>query len=179
MIHLKGKRINLRSFKKSDAESLCENIKPKIIKRYTANIPHPYNLKHAIIFIKKSKLRERKKEEYSLGIELKETKKIIGGISLMKIDLKNKNAELGYWLGKNYWGRGLTTEAVGLMLDFAFNKMKLNSVYARVFEENKGSSKVLIKSGFKQEGVQRQRFYRFGRWHHMPQYSILKHEYKK
>ena len=73
MILIKGKRINLRSFKKSDAEHLCENIKPKIIKRYTANIPHPYNLKHAVIFIKKSKLRERKKEDYSLGIELKES----------------------------------------------------------------------------------------------------------
>ena len=96
-IKLDGKRIVLRKLKISDANSIYENARDFEIAKYTT-LPYPYNLKHAKDYIKINHRKFRKKESYELGVELKETKKIIGMMSLMNIDYGNKNAEIGYWL---------------------------------------------------------------------------------
>lgn len=102
-LKIEGKQINLRRLKKSDAQSIYQNAKDFDIARYTT-IPHPYKLKNAEDFIKKTHQKIRKKKAFELGIELKETKEIIGVISLMNIDYNNKNAEIRYWLGKKILG---------------------------------------------------------------------------
>jgi len=176
-LKLKGVSINLRKLRRSDAHSLHHNVKDYEIYRYTANIPHPYKLKHALAFIPLTWKEMKKQTGYGLGIEDPDTGKIIGMISLMKVDTKNKNAELGYWLGKKYWGKGITPEAANLILNFGFRKLGLAKIYARVMHPNKASARVLQKSGFKPEGVGRRHIFKDGNWYDELRFGLLREEF--
>jgi len=146
-IKLEGNQINIRKLKRSDAFSIQRNAKDYDISRYT-KIPHPYTIKNAEDFVRYTHRMSRKKKAFELGIELKETKEIIGMMSFMNIDYKSKNAEIGYWLGKKYWGRRIMKEAVKLLLDFGFKRLKLVKVYARVMHPNIASSSSWKKQVF-------------------------------
>ena len=172
-----GKQIILREFKKSDAEDLQKNINDKNVVRFTTNIPHPYSIKDAYKFFRK--LKRNREVETIFGILLKNSEEIVGGIGLHKIDRKNKNAELEYWLGKKYWGHGIATEAVGLVLDLVFKKWKFHRIYANTFHKNIASQKVLKKIGFKLEDRMREKWWRGNQWHDILNFGILKREYKK
>ena len=100
-------------------------------------------------------------------------------ISLMNIDEKNKNAEIGYWLGKKYWGKGIMREAVKLILQFGFKKLKLERIYAKVLHPNVASAKLLEKSGLRYEGRLRRATLRRGRWYDDLCFGILKTELRK
>lgn len=173
-----GDKIILRTLRESDAVSIFEKANHKEIARYTT-LPHPYRLKNAQDFIKITKKNQRQKKAYELGIELKETKEIIGMISLMDIDRQNKNGELGYWLGKKYWGRKIMKEAIRLILNFGFKRLKLVRVYARVVHLNITSTKLLEKAGFIYEGKLRKNHFRNKQWYDELRYSILKEEFKE
>lgn len=99
-------------------------------------------------------------------------------ISLMKIDYKNKNTEIGYWLGRKYWGKGIMKEAIKLILNFGFKKLKLVRIYARVMHPNISSAKLLEKSGFRYEGRMRKTILRRGKWMDELRYSILSNEFQ-
>ena len=80
----------------------------------------------------------------------------VGGIGLiLNGDVYIKSAEIGYWLGESFWGKGVTTEAVRQMTEYAFYYFDLVRLYAEVFENNKASMRVLEKNGFYLEGVRR------------------------
>lgn len=177
-LELDEKRIKIRKLKLSDAKDIYENVKDKEIVKWTWNIPHPYSKKESIKFIRRSQYRLKKKKAYTFGIVLKETDKVIGVIDLLKVDWKNKNAELGYWLGKKYWKKNIMTGAVKLILKFGFEELKLHRIYACTFEKNIGSKKVLEKCGFKQEGITIEALFRYNRWHNKLDYGILKSRYK-
>lgn len=172
-INIKGKIVNLRKISKYDAESMRKNADCAEISKYT-NIPYPYRLKDAFNFIKDTQQKMRSGKAYNLGIELQDGKNIIGMISMMNIDRQNKNAEIGYWLGKRYWGRKIMKEAVKLVTNFGFKKLKLVRIYANVVPQNIASVKLLEKSGFKYEGRLRKAVYRNGKWMDYLLYSILK-----
>jgi len=177
-LKIKGQIINLRKLTKSDAFSIFQNAKDKKISRYTT-LPYHYKLKHAQDFIKKTHQNQKRKTAYELGIELKETGKIIGMMSLMKINYDNRNAEVGYWLGKKYWGQGIAKEALKLILDLGFKKLKLSRIYARVMHPNIASAKLLESVGFKFEGRLRKATLKNKRWLDDLRYGLLKEEYKK
>lgn len=67
-------------------------------------------------------------------------------------DVYRLNGELGYWLGRSYWGQGIATKAVELMVDEAFTKLDIHRIHAEVFEPNKASQRVLEKNDFVKEG---------------------------
>jgi RimJ/RimL family protein N-acetyltransferase len=176
-LKIEGEQINLRKLKKSDAPAIYQNANDKLIAKYT-ELPHPYKLDDAYGFIRATHQKLNKKKAFELGIELKETKEIIGMISLMKVDYDNKNAEIGYWLGKKYWGRKIMKEAIKLFLNFGFNKVKLTRIYAKVMHPNISSAKLLEKSGFQYEGRMRKATLKDGKWMDALMYSILNSEFK-
>lgn len=177
-LRLAGKRVYIRKLKYSDAEDIYKNVNDKEVVRCTLNIPHPYPKKGAIQFIRKTRYKSKKRKEYVFGIILKEENRLIGMVGLHRIDWKNKNSELGYWIGKNYWNKGLVTEAVSLILDFAFSQLKLHKVYAKLFEKNIGSRRVLEKSGFKLEGSFKEQRFKHNAWQNELEHGILAKEYK-
>jgi RimJ/RimL family protein N-acetyltransferase len=70
-------------------------------------------------------------------------------------DVNRLSAEIGYWLGEEYWNRGIVTEAVLAVTNYAFATLGLVRLYADVFEWNAASMRVLEKAGFQKEGVLR------------------------
>lgn len=176
-LEMDGERVKIRKLKDSDARDIYKNAKDKEISKWTLNLPYPYPKDGAIKFIKKSHYNLKKKKAYTFGVVLKETDEVIGIVTLLKLDWENKNAELGYWIGKKYWNKGLMTEAVKLTLGFGFEKLKLHRICANLFEDNIGSKKVLEKSGLSLEGRLREERYKHGRWCNELKYGILAREY--
>ncbi len=84
---------------------------------------------------------------------LDEKDRLIGVIGFRRMDTENKRVEIGYWIAREFQGKGYATEAVSLFLDFCFNTLGLNSVYARTNALNVASWKVLEKNGFVRFGT--------------------------
>ena len=77
----------------------------------------------------------------------------VGGIGLqLHADVERVSAEIGYWLGEAFWGRGITTEALRAVTEQAFGEFSLTRIYALPFADNAGSIRVLEKSGYVLEG---------------------------
>ncbi|MBT6774081.1 GNAT family N-acetyltransferase [Candidatus Woesearchaeota archaeon] len=173
-----GKTIKIRTPKLSDADNIYNNIKDKEIAKWTLRIPHPYPKDGAKKFIRRCHLKSKNKKGYFFVITNLENNNAIGGISLNEIDLKHKNAVLGYWLGKKHWGQGIMSEAVDLILKFGFKELKLHRISSDAFEPNIASQKVLKKNGFKVEGLLRETHFKHNKWQNQVAMSILKSDYK-
>ncbi|HWR82232.1 MAG TPA: GNAT family N-acetyltransferase [Candidatus Deferrimicrobium sp.] len=176
-IRLDGKFIALRPISRSDAEDIYKNAKDKEISRFTF-IPHPYTMDDAFRFIKLSRKHERQGTSYHFGIELKATGRIIGMIGVHGVNSKHKRAELGYFVGRKYWGKGFAGEALRLVLSFGFNRLRLKRMVAGVMHPNVMSSRLLERAGFTLEGRNRKHFKQHGRWLDEMRYGILREEYR-
>lgn len=115
------------------------------------------NKKHSLKQIKEFVLNKKKsKSEFLYKILIYENKKNkhIGNIKLGPINFENKTADISYFIGeKNYWGQGITTEAIKIIINLAKKKFKLKKLQAGHWEKNIASKKVLLKNKFKLEGV--------------------------
>ncbi len=177
-LKIEGESIRIRKLRISDAKDLYENVRDKEIVKWTLMIPHPYPKDGALKFIRRTHYSIKKGNAFAFGIEYRETGKVIGVISI-HVDWKDKKGEIGYWLGKRYWNQGLMTETVQLIKKFGFDQLNLNRIYARVFENNIGSNKLLEKCGFQLEGNFREVNFRYNQWHNELWFGILRREYKK
>ncbi|MFD4706029.1 GNAT family N-acetyltransferase [Gottfriedia sp. NPDC058432] len=110
------------------------------------------------------------------GIEYKGNGKLIGTVDYVWWDSKHKTAEIGYVISQDYWGKGITTEAVKEVIRFGFTEMDLVRIQARCFVENIGSSRVMEKTGMSFEGIIRQGMFVKGKHQDLKVYSILKDE---
>jgi [ribosomal protein S5]-alanine N-acetyltransferase len=146
------------------------------VAKTTLTIPHPYPKDSARNFIENVLDAENKGELVIFAITLKETEKLIGMINI-KLSSRHSRGELGYWIGKPFWGEGYGTEAAKFVLEFGFKELKLNKVYAQSFTDNPGSWRVMEKIGLKYEGTLKQHVYRFEKFYDLAQYGLSKEEY--
>jgi RimJ/RimL family protein N-acetyltransferase len=176
---MNNKNIRLRKLTFSDAKFISDNAKDKNVTEYTHLIPPPFSPTEAKKFIKKIQEEMRIKKGYEFGIELIKTRELIGTVNLLNINYKNKNSDVGLWLSKKYWGKGFSREALSIILEFGFKKLKLVKIQARVLSGNIRSQKLLEKYGFKLEGRLRKKTYFREKWHDDLMYGILVTEFKK
>jgi len=135
-------------------------------------IPFPYNESDAEFFINLS-LEEN--EHHNFGIEY--NGELCGAIGLIeKNDIYKDSAEIGYWIGEPYWGKGIATIATKLITSYGFEKLKLRRIFSGVFDFNIGSMKVLEKNGYKKEGVFKNAIIKNGKIMDEHRYYILKEE---
>lgn len=146
---IKTKLFTLRPFKDADVESLVGNINNEKIYRPTLNIPYPYTEKDAKDWIEKNKQFSKENPVKAVNFAIDIDGDVAGGIGITKIE--NREGELGYWLGEDYWGKGIMSEAVTEVVRYGFETLSLNRIYADVFTFNKASAKVLTKNGFEFE----------------------------
>jgi len=149
---IESKKFTLRPFRMSDADSIRKHANDKSVSRNLASLPHPYTKKDASFWIGKQVKLQRQKNPENMVFAIEINGETVGSIGLHKIKRGHK-AELGYWLGREFWGGGIMTEAVKSMVNFGFKNLKLRRIYAGVFLFNKGSVRVLEKNGFKLEGI--------------------------
>lgn len=159
-MRLETKRLTLREWKKTDTNALINILNNLKVSKWLIFVKYPYTNKDAEKDIKDSIKRSGKKEreDYNLAIELKSEKKVIGEMELVNVDKFQEKAEIDYWLGEEYWGKGFGSEALEKTLQFAFEDLKLRKVEARVFVGNPSSGKLLEKFGFKKEGVRKKSY---------------------
>ncbi|MBS3174696.1 GNAT family N-acetyltransferase [Candidatus Woesearchaeota archaeon] len=150
-MEIKSKKFTLRYFKKGDEISLQKNINNKNIADMALTIPYPYKPKDAKKWVKENLQGYRHKNKEKINFVIDINREVVGSIGLIDIK-KDHKAEIGYWLAEKYWGQGIMTEAVNLILNYGFKKLKLKRIYGKVFTFNKGSQKVLKKAGFSYEG---------------------------
>ena len=181
MKNLKGRRITLVPPRKEYASEMILEANDKAVARFT-HMPHPYTQKHFAAFIKKSSSshkKNKKKEDYAYLIVSNPEKKLLGGAGLHKINYKDSNAELGYWIAKSARGQGYAKEAADLLLNFGFNHLNLNRICLNCLCSNKASKKVIKKLGAKYEGIARKKVKINGEYHDEYTHSLLKSEYNQ
>lgn len=149
---IETQRLSLRPFTSMDSRRVQYLAGDEAIASGAINMPHPYTDGLAESWIATHETEYQKGNSLILAITFKENHLLIGSIGLY-INSKHQNAELGYWIGKEYWGNGYCTEAVSAIVDYAFGKLNLNKIYAHYILRNGASGKVLHKNGFTQEGL--------------------------
>lgn len=176
IISSKGMRVYLKSIDEQEAESIVENINDEEIYNSIASIPKPYTINHAREFIEFAGQRSKAKLDYHMGIFLPQTG-FIGMCALANIDSKSRNAELGYWIGKNHRGNRYSKEAMRIIMKFGFEVLGLNKIYAEVLPENKISIHLLESVGFQKEGIRREHTFHNERFMDKVIFGILKRDY--
>ena len=103
--------------------------------------------------------------------------KAIGSIGAFRQNnIHKQTAELGYYIGEDYWGKGIMTEAVKQICEFVFSKSDIIRIYAEPFAYNTASCRVLEKAGFQYEGTLRKNAVKNGKVLDMKMYSLLREE---
>ncbi len=149
---LKSERLVLRAPKAKDIPIIAELANDPIVAEMTLNVPHPYQEKDAVYWVNMANEGFQEKSRYIFAIELKQTPGFIGGIGL-HINRRFNRAEAGFWVGKPYRNKGYCTEALKTLLQFGFDRLKLNKILATHLVKNKASGRVMFKSGMIKEAV--------------------------
>jgi len=175
---LKGEKISLYTITKEDLKKIWEYFGDFELRKFLKIRWQPIYYEDEEKWYED--LIKNKEKNIELCIVENSSKELIGLIGLYKIDFYSRYAELGYWIWKDYWNKGYATEAVKLMLKYAFEYLNLNKVWARVFETNKASQRVLEKKGFKLVGRLRKHVYtpEIG-FVDMLYYDLLKEEWEQ
>ncbi len=117
---------------------------PNIAANMTNGFPHPYTKADGLKFIA---FANQDEPVHIFAIEVEG--EAVGGIGIHpQPDIHCRNAELGYWLAEEHWGKGIISQAIPLMVDHAFKTFDITRVFARPFGRNLASQRVLEKAGF-------------------------------
>ena len=164
-------RFALCEWKEDFAPSLAQSANDARVGRFLRDgFPYPYTERDARRFIAAT-LRDRTSLSRAIVVD----GRAVGAVSLTKMsNVYEKNAELGYWLSPDHWGRGIMTEAVRAICREGFDACGVERIYAEPFADNAASRRVLEKCGFALEGVLRKSIYKGGMYHDSCIYARLR-----
>lgn len=150
----------LRSFAAADAGSLCKYAdNRKIWSNLRDGFPHPYTLDDALRFL--ANVKEMQPETF---FAIATSTEVIGSIGFnLGQDVHRRTAELGYWLAEPFWNRGIITEAISAIVQYAFGNFDLVRIFAEPYASNFASARVLEKCGFVYEGRLKANVYKDGK----------------
>ena len=143
------KQCTVRQWRLDDAESLARHANNRKVWLAVRDLfPHPYTIKDAQQFLQRATTEQ---PEMKFCVEMEGA--AVGGIGVHPGQDEHRfAATMGYWLGEQFWGRGIMTEAVTAVTDFCFDNFPLRRIPAEVFSNNPASARVLEKAGFNLEG---------------------------
>jgi len=147
---LKGNRVSLCVLTKEDVRQAWAWWNDRRVRRHLTSPEDIFFYEEELEWYEA--LRKQKSREKVFSIVENASGSLVGLIGLHRIDHYNGHAEIGYFLNPEWWGRGYATEAVSLATEYAFFWLHLRKVYARVFETNLPSIRVLEKNGFRLAG---------------------------
>lgn len=173
---LQTKRLLLRRMGLGDAEDLFSYASDPEVTRYVVWETH-CSLADSLAFLACTEEQYRKKEVSPWGMVLRESGRLIGAIGFIDWLPPHARAEIGYALGRQWWGRGLMSEAARAALRFGFERMQLNRIQARCYLANTASARVMEKVGMTFEGIIREQLYEKGAFRDLKLYSILRREF--
>jgi len=147
----------LRPWRENDIDRLVKIANNnKIAANLTNKFPHPYTRASGKAFIAHANSNTPQNIN---AIEIDGL--VAGAVGVFPLeDIFCKNAEMGYWLAEEFWGKGIMTQAVAKMVEYGFANFDINRIFARPFGSNKSSQRVLEKAGFKLEGSYEKTIYK-------------------
>lgn len=175
---LHSARLLLRPFVPDDARGVQRLAGDRAIADTTLNIPHPYEDGLAEEWIALHGALFEEGTSVIFAILLQEAARLIGAISFV-LDRRVKSGELGYWIGKPYWGQGYATEAAARVLQYGFDTLQLNRVSARHLVRNPASGRVMQNIGMQYEGTLRQAVVKWDRYEDLNVYGLLRDEWQQ
>ena len=166
MVTLQGSRCAVRMWRRTDIASLvrhADNL--KVAKHLRDRFPHPYTVKDAKAFLKHATSGA---DTTNLAIDV--NGEAIGAVGYVPgRDVERFSAEIGYWLGEQFWGRGIATEALTLVTGYVFGQLNFLRLFALPFADNSASIRVLEKAGYVRECLLRSSSVKYG----VPQDQVL------
>ena len=162
-------RVYLSEIQPSDKAAYVEHLQDKEIYERTLRIPRPYTEAHAEQWLASV---AQASEPVKWAIRRADGF-LIGGLGFQDL-IKSHRAEVGYWLAKPYWGRGIMTAVVRNACDFAFHQWQLVKLTAHVASFNIASARVLEKNGFEPEGYLKKHVLKDGKFLDIKLYGLLR-----
>jgi ribosomal-protein-alanine N-acetyltransferase len=175
---LQTARLVLRPFYFQDAKEIQRLAGHPDIAATTQHIPHPYYDGYAEAWIQSVHTSFRQGLQYMYAITLKSTDELIGSVGL-SMHWEHESASMGYWMGRDYWGKGYCTEGAKIIIGLGFDILGLNRIQAKHLKRNPSSGKVLLKIGMHPEGVERQSTRVRGVLEDLVSYGMLKMDPRK
>ncbi len=171
--------ITLREFADGDAVDVFAAVRATYehLMPFMAWMKPNYSMVDAREFVAQAIVDAKRKKSLGLGIFRGE--KFIGSIGFAEFDRAAGTTEIGYWIDSCEEGKGIVSRACKLLIDYAFNELKLNRIQIRCSSENLRSAAIPEKFGFVKEGVLRQSQFRNGRLHNFVVFGLLAAEWKK
>ena len=157
-MNLETERLRLRSWQKSDEADLVEGLNNMEVARWLAFVPHPYTDEDAKRWIEFCASIEESDSQHEFAVELKSEQKVIGGLSLSRINKTHGTAGGGIWLNSQYQGSGFGREAFGEKIRFAFEDLQLRRLENGFFVGNEASLRMQERFGFVVEGKKRKAY---------------------
>jgi RimJ/RimL family protein N-acetyltransferase len=171
---LRTARLVLGAFEPDDAPDLQRLAGEREIADTTLAIPHPYELDHALAWIGNQRRETARGRAANFAIRLAPGSPIIGCVGLRDIDREHLQAELGFWIGRQWWGLGYAREAGSAVIRFGFETLGLNRICAHHMLRNPAAGRVLESIGMVREGLLRQRVRKWGIYEDVVLYAILR-----
>ena len=160
---LSTSRLVLRAITEADASALFEIFSDGDVMRYWSRPPMT-SRDQARALATEIQVHWLARTLFQWGIAERAGGALVGTCTLYRWDRAHARAEIGYALRKDRWGRGLASEAVAAVLDFAFGRMGLHRVGADTDPRNVASARLLERLGFKLEGLQRETYRHLDEW---------------
>ena len=168
---------SIRKLNIKDAANLAEMLNNKrILDNLRDGLPYPYTVKDAEEYIN-AMLSADPEKTFAFAIILDD--KVIGSIGVFRCEnIHFRTAEMGYYIGERYWGKGIMTSAVKQTCQYIFEHTDIIRIFAEPFSENAASCRVLEKSGFQFEGLLRNNAVKNGKVLDMKMYSLIREAVK-
>lgn len=170
---LASQRLILRPFVLADAADVQLLAGDFAVADTTQSIPHPYLANMAEAWIACHEAGFAQMREMALAVSLRDSGVLIGAISLLDIKPKHR-AELGYWIGKPFWGKGYGTEAAACIRDYAWHELDLIRLFARHLTRNPASGRIMQKIGLQHEGSFAKHACKWGVFENVEYYGLIR-----
>ncbi len=168
----------LSSVAPGDEAALLEYLNNPAVVRYTGRIPSPFTASDAAAWIHERQLWTTLHAAEVLFAIRAPGGKLSGEIGVGPVEPgETRMAEVGYWLAQPLWGQGVMTRAVRVFTAYAFQGLGLHRLFARVFDPNVASWRVLEKNGYRLEGILREHVYRHEQYLDDRMYGLLQREW--
>lgn len=173
---LETSRLRLRPFTLTDAPEVQRLAGAREIAEMTLNIPHPYPDGAAEEWISAHQPQFEAGKQAIFALTFRADHALCGAMGL-SINHNNANAELGYWIGTPFWGRGYATEAGQAVVRYGFTTLGLHRIHATHLGRNPASGRVMQKLGMQYEGLLRQHVRNWNNFEDLAVYGLLRDEW--
>jgi len=172
---IRSESVRLRPWEAGDEEALARLANNRRVWRNLSNrFPHPYTYEDAVSWICEAQKRPEDSRQFAIVCD----EEVVGGAGFAREeDLRTRTAEIGYWIGEPYWGRGIATRALKLATELALREFDFVRLQAGVLAWNRASCRVLEKAGYTLEGRLRQQGFKDGEVCDILMYALLRDEY--